>query len=82
LLRKNNSLWMLPDDPLNFRQWFNLDMSNWSMAVKPVEFGKDSSLTSIVHSRFKSFHDCVAPILADAQLTIDCRRYLPGDPDP
>lgn len=82
LLRKNNSLWMIPDDPLNFRQWFDLDMSNWSMVVKPVDFGSDTSLTSVVYSRFKTFHDCVAPILADAQLTIDCRRYLPGDPDP
>lgn len=82
LLRKNNSLWMIPDDPLNAKQWFDLDMSDWTMAVKPVDFGKDRSLTAIVYSRFKTFHDCVEPILSDAQLTIDCRRYLPGDPDP
>ena len=82
LLRKENSLWMLPDDPLNVRQWVDLDMSGWNMAVKPVEFFEDKSLPSVVYSRFKTFHDCVAPILADAQLTIDCRRYLPGDPDP
>src|SRR5690606_15776373 len=33
-------------------------------------------------SRFKYFHDCVSPTLEDAQLTIDVRRYLPGDPPP
>ena len=82
LLRKNNSLWMVPDDPLDVKQWFNLSMSNWSMAVKPVRFTQDNSPTSIVMSRFASFHDCVEGILEDAELTIDCRRYLPGDSDP
>ena len=82
LLRKNNSLWMIPDDPMNVKQWFDLNMSNWSMAVKPVDFATDNSLTAVVYSRFKTFHECVSPILADAQLTIDCRRYLPGDPAP
>lgn len=82
LVRKNQSLWMMPDDPMDVRQWVDLDMSNWNMVVKPVDFGSDTSLTSIVYSRFKTFHDCVAPILADAGLTIDCRRFLPGDPDP
>lgn len=82
LLRKNNSLWMIPDDPLNFKQWFDLNMSNWNMVVKPVTYAEDKSLTAIVSSRFKYFHDCVIPILNDAQLTIDCRRYLEGDPDP
>lgn len=82
LLRKNNSLWMVPDDPLNFSQWFDLDMTNWNMVVKPVDFFTDTSLTSIVTSRFKYFHDCVKDVCKDAQLTIECRRYLPGDPDP
>lgn len=82
LLRKNNSLWMVPDDPLNPAQWFDLDMSNWNMAVKPVDFGTDSSLTAVVSSRFKYFDDCVKPICEDAQLTIDCRRFLEGDEQP
>lgn len=82
LLRKNNSLWMLPDDPLDLAQWFDLDMSNWSMAVKPVKLGEDTSLSTVLSSRFKTFHDCVEPTLADAQLTIDCRRFLEGDPQP
>lgn len=82
LIRKNNSLWMIPDDPMDFGQWFDLDMSNWNMAVKPVDFFQDTSLTTLVSSRFKYFHDCVAPICADSQLSITCRRYLPGDENP
>lgn len=82
LLRKNNSLWMVPDDPLDFGQWFDLDMSKWNMAVKPVSFLDDSSPTAVVSSRFKTFHDCVKDVCLDAQLTIEARRYLPGDPDP
>lgn len=82
LLRKNNSLWMVPDDPLNLRQWFNLSMDNWNMAVKPVDFATDNSLTAVVTSRFKSFHDCVQDVCVDAQLSIECRRYLSGDPQP
>lgn len=82
LIRKNNSLWMVPDDPMNFGQWFDLDMSNWSMAVKPVNLGQDNSLTAVVSSRFKNFHACVIDVLDDAQLSIECRRYLPGDAPP
>lgn len=82
LLRKNNSLWKLPDDPLNFSQWFDLGMTNWNIVVKPVDFGSDSSLTAVVSSRFKYFHDCVVDVCRDAQLAIEVRRYLPGDPEP
>lgn len=82
LLRKNNSLWMVPDDPLDILQWFDLDMSGWNMAVKPVNFFEDRSLSAVVNSRFKYFHDCVKDVCLDAQLTIECRRYLPGDENP
>lgn len=82
LLRKNNSLWMIPDDPLDVGQWFDLDMSNWNMVVKPVKFFDDTSMHTFVSSRFKYFHDCVESIMADAQLTLQCRRYLKGEDEP
>lgn len=82
LLRKNLSLWKLPDDPLNIGQWFDLDMSNWNMVVIPTNLVTDSSPTAVLSSRFRYFHDCVIDILNDAQLTIECRRFLPGDPNP
>lgn len=82
LLRKNASLWMLPDDPLDFSQWLNWDMSNWDMVVKPINFFEDQSLPITLASRFKDFHSCVQKPLADAQVSVDLRRFLPGDEQP
>lgn len=82
LHRKENASWMLPDDPLDFLQWFRLNMKDWGSAVKFQALHEDSTPPAVVESRFKYFHDCVAPILQDAQLVIDCRRYLEGDPHP
>lgn len=79
LLRKNDSIWTLPDDPMDIGR---LDMSDWSMAVKPIRFGRDSSPTAILMSRFGTYHDCVEAVLKDAELTVDCRRYLEGDRQP
>lgn len=82
LLRKNASLWMVPDDPLDIGQWINLDMRNWNMVIKPVSLLGSSAPPAMVMSRFKDFHTAAKDIAADAQLSIECRRYLPGDPDP
>ncbi|WP_305781488.1 phage tail protein [Nocardia nova] len=81
ILRLEASLWMLPDDPLDPAQWFNLDQSTWSMVVKP-DSGVDNSPFAIVLSRFKTFHDTAQGILEDAQLTPTFRRYLDGDDPP
>lgn len=82
LLRKNASLWMLPDDPMDFGQWGNLNMENWNMVVKPVSFLDDSSTLATISSRFKDFHSCVKDVMDDAQISIETRRFLPGDPQP
>lgn len=82
LLRKNLSLWKVPDNPLDVLQWVDLDLSDWTMVVKPQSFRDDSSLTAAVTSRFKYFHDCVADVCHDAQLSIEVRRYLEGDEPP
>ena len=82
LLRKNNSKWMIPDDPLNVRQWVDLDFSEWPIMVEPVHFFQDRSIPAVLTSRFKYCHDCVIDIVKDAQLTIDVRRYLDGDKQP
>jgi hypothetical protein len=65
--------------------WFplSLDISNWRNVVKPFQFIGDNSNLTIVFSRFKTWHDTAAPTLSDAQLTVSCRRFLPGeDPHP
>lgn len=82
LLRKNNSLWMVPDNPVNVLQWVDLDMSSWNMVVKPVDILGDSSIPTVVHSRFKTFHETVRHVCDDAGLVITARRWLTGDPLP
>lgn len=83
LLRLNANLWNLPDDPLNPAAWVSgLDMSTWSIVVKPHDLLSDSSLWTVVHSRFKNWADMAADTLDDAQLMVECRRWLTGDPLP
>lgn len=80
--RKGNSTWMIPDDPGDITRWVDLDMSGWSMAIKPVGFLKDSSPSTVISSRFKNAHDAVHDVCEDANLVITCRRYLEGDKPP
>lgn len=82
ILRLESSAWMLPDDPMDASQWGNLDQSTWQMVVAPVDWDKSTSPVAVVFSRFKSFHDVAKRVLADAQLTIECRRYLAGEDEP
>ncbi|MEU1526350.1 phage tail protein [Nocardia rhamnosiphila] len=85
-LGRGGLLWALPDDPLDPSTWGgSLDMSDWSVVVKPHSFMddlEDGILWSILMSRFKNWHDLAKPILEDAELSVQWRRYLPGDPDP
>lgn len=83
LMRLQNSLFTVPDNPLDFSSWgANLGMENWPIVVRGGSILGDSSPFAIVNSRMKSFLDVAKPILEDAQLEITYRRYLPGDPDP
>lgn len=83
IIRHEGSLWKLPPDPLDIREWASLDSQNWRMAIKNVNIlpGDPTPLTTIV-SRFGTVLDAVTPTLEDAQLMLVCRRYLPGDPIP
>jgi hypothetical protein len=82
VLRLETSLWALPDDPLDINQWFNLDMSNWSIVVTPENILTDSSIWTVLDSRFKMFHDLAKDTLDAAQLMVSTRRWLTGDPPP
>ncbi|MFC4126444.1 Gp37-like protein [Nocardia rhizosphaerae] len=82
VLRKEASLWALPDDPLDPEQWFDLDQSNWSMVVAPSDFLSDTSIWTVISSRWKTWHEMAQGTLEDAQLMVTCRRYLSGDPPP
>lgn len=83
LMRLQNSLFSIPDDPLNFSAWGgNLDMRNWPVTVKGGAWERDGTPHAIVSSRFKNAYEVAHPICEDAGLEITYRRYLPGDPEP
>lgn len=86
LFRFKNPLITLPDDPLDFGFYFDfLDMSTWDIVVKPTSFieAMESGVVwGLVSSRFKNWHDMAHTMLEDAELSVECRRYLDGDPLP
>lgn len=84
LMRLETSLWTLPDNPLDPTEWMgpSFNPGFWRNQVTPFTFLSDNSTLAIVFSRFKSFHDVAKNVLADAQLTITCRRFLDGDEHP
>ena len=59
-----------------------MTFTNWPIVVKPGSILEDSSPWTIVTSRMKSWHDMAAPVLDDAELYVECRRWLTGDPPP
>ena len=83
LMRNQNSLLTLPDNPLDFNAYRNgLDSSQWSATVRPRSLFNDGSPHAIVSSRFKTWHEAAQPILNDSQLMLTYRVYLDGDPEP
>jgi len=83
LLRRFAPLWALPEDLFNPGSWLaNLDPSAWPIVVVPGNILTDTSLWSIISTRFGNFYDVVAPTLADAGLQIVVKRWLPGMPQP
>ncbi|NIL86508.1 hypothetical protein RhoFasGS6_03912 [Rhodococcus fascians] len=85
LLREQTSAWAVPDDPANFKGWFNLDQSNWSVVVKPISFIESMAsgvVWGVADSRWKNYHEVMQAMLQDAEVTPVLRRYLDGDPPP
>lgn len=83
LLRRFAPLWALPEDLFNPQNWLaNLNPNNWPIVVMPGNVLTDTSMWTVLSTRMGMFHDVVAPTLADAQLRIVLKRWLPGDPQP
>jgi hypothetical protein len=84
LLRLESSIWAIPDDPLDPTEWMGPSFwpGFWRNQVAPFPIIADNSPLTIVFSRFKTFYDVAKQTLADAQLTLNVRRYLDGDPHP
>ncbi|MFI7527474.1 hypothetical protein [Nocardia salmonicida] len=83
LLRRFAPLWALPEDLFNPGSWLeNLNPNNWPIVVLPSDFFTDTSMWSVLSTRFGNAHDVLAPTLSDAGLQLVVRRWLPGDPQP
>ena len=83
ILRLETSLWTIPDNPLDIKEWIGPSFwpGNWRQIVKPFPLLADNSNLTVVFSRFKTFYDVAKNVLEDAQLSLTCRRYL-KDEDP
>ena len=81
LLRLETSLWTVPDNPLDIKEWMGPSFwpGNWRQIVKPFPLLADNSNLTVVFSRFKTFYDVAKSVLDDAQLSLTCRRYIHGD---
>lgn len=82
--REHNPFLTWPDDPMDLDNWLfmGLDPSEWHVVVKPESFldaMASGVVWSVVSSRWQNFHDMAHYMVEDAEITIDCRRYLPGD---
>lgn len=83
LARLQGNWWAMPDDPLDLGSWVqSVQMRNWPIMVKPDSLLLDDSPWCILSSRFKTWSEMAASTLADAQLMVECRRWLDGDPLP
>ncbi|MCK2200175.1 phage tail protein [Corynebacterium callunae] len=83
LWRTEGSLWALPDDPLDLGSWTDTwDMNSWSKVIKPSSLLGDGTPWTIASSRFKTWHEMAEDTLGDAELMVECRRWLTGDPPP
>lgn len=86
IFREHNPLITIPDDPLDFSSYLTaLDVSNWHIVTKPRTFLEDVAagyVWGMGSARFTNWHDMAKVMLSDSELSVDCRRYLDGDPEP
>lgn len=83
LFRQFGSLWQLPEDPLDPRTWIRgFNYKDWPILVKPRSVVMDDSPWRYLHSRMKQWHDVAEPLLSEARLMVEVRRWFEGDPDP
>ena len=82
--REHNPFITWPDDPMDIDNWLSmgLDMSDWHIVVAPESFldaMASGVVWSVATSRFTNYHDMAHFMLEDSEISVTCRRYLPGD---
>lgn len=83
LLRRFTPLWQLPENVFDPSDWIaNLNPANWPIVVMPGNFFSDTSMWTVMTTRFGNLHDVITPTLKDAGLQVVVTRWLPGDAQP
>ncbi|MGW6376218.1 Gp37-like protein [Rhodococcus sp. NPDC055112] len=83
LMRRFGPLWALPENIFDPASWAgNLNPANWPIVVMPGKFLTDTSMWSVLSTRFGNLHDVIAPTLSDAGLQVVVKRWFPGMPQP
>lgn len=81
LWRLHGDLWKFNDDPLDYRTWTDaVNPLAWPVQVKPDSIIGDETPWVVLSSRMKTWHELAKPILDDAHLSVECHRWLEGDP--
>lgn len=81
LWRLHGDFWKFNDDPLDYRTWTDkVNPLAWPIQVKPDSIAGDGTPWVVLSSRMKTWHELAKPILDDAHLSVECRRWLEGDP--
>lgn len=83
LLRRFTSMWSLPENIFDANSWKNnLNPANWPIVIVPGNFFTDTSMWTVLTTRFGNLHDVIQPTLKDAGLHLTVTRWLPGDAQP
>ena len=84
LRRRFAALWSMPENIFSGSNWLtNLNPANWPIIVKPMSnFFTDTSMWTVLTTRFGNLHDVITPTLKDAGLQLTTDRWMPGDAQP
>lgn len=76
----------IPDDPMDLESWVEgFDVSTWQIVANPISF-LDAMNSGVLWGmpiiRMKYWHDAFQAMIADAELSVQCDRWLEGDDEP
>ena len=83
LLRRFALPWTFSDNIFDPASWAsNFNPANWPIVVVPKPFFTDTSMWSVLATRFGNFHDVTIATMKDAGLHLKVYRWFPGMPQP
>lgn len=83
LFRRFGMPWTMSDNLTDPATWVaNFNAGNWPIVVVPKPFLTDTSMWTVLATRFGNYYDVILPTLKDAGLTLHVYRWFPGMPQP